>query len=56
MELTLRSGQETARLNGTAAGDSTAELGCREHYAGLRTKEVMVEVEWYGMKDTMDNN
>lgn len=48
MKLTLRSGHETARLNGTAAGDGTAEFGCHKHYAGLRMKEVMVvaELQW----------
>lgn len=48
MELTLRSGHETPRLNGTAAGDGTAEFGCHKHYAGLRMKEVMIvaELQW----------
>ena len=45
MELTLRSGHETTRLNGTAAGDGTAEFGCHEHYAGLRVNEVLVVAE-----------
>lgn len=45
MELTLRSRHETARLNGTATGDGTAEFGCREHYAGLRMKEVVIVVD-----------
>ena len=48
MELTLRSGHEPARLNGTAAGDGTAEFGCRKHYAGLRVKEVMMELNYNG--------
>ena len=48
MELTLCRGQETARLDGTAAGDGTAEFRCRKHDAGLRMKELMAvdEVQW----------
>lgn len=45
MERTLRCGHETARLDGTAASDGTADLGCGKHYAGLRVKEVMIAVE-----------
>ena len=48
MKLTLRSGHETARLNGTPAGEGTAEFGCCKHYAGLRKKDVMVVVNHNG--------
>lgn len=53
MEPTLRSGHETARLNGTATGNGTAEFGCREHYAGLRMKEVVIadELRWMTTAD-----
>ena len=47
-KLTLRGGHETARLNGTAAGDGTAEFGCCKHDAGLMMSEVMgiAELRW----------
>lgn len=41
----MRGGHETAGLDGSAAGDGTAEFGCRKHCAGLRMKDVMVVAE-----------